>query len=1197
MNPNPKKRLFLHTSPEFALCGRDLTLHAIKQGGDTTAQGTELDFSVNGGQTRTAKLATTGTCTYEDITYTVLSVTIPSADLSVEGEITYSFYEGGQKSGIYTVPVVKEGKLPPLIVTEIYGRCKHKAVTHYLELTNPTENAVDLYDYKLMMHSGEERSANASLHENMLADEQGKVFLQPGETAVLRFIPAALHLPENEVYLSDAAFCEALTEQVFGPDEVFEPSGMRIIPLELSAFCEETQAWEPKPNAFELSIKYSAITLLIAPRSGSYEDAVYRLVYNNVPYHLDTPVRFSSVWSIDVRQPEQGVNLMHHTRMSPGKLVAGQAIPDLSENSAPDILPLDLSESCYLADGDHEIRFAVCGAPANDAQVHLLLPDSGFTTINAYREEAENIWCAKVPQAFMRKMPRLQYYITAKGSFRQGFFGNPDACVVTHVLDNEGPVLTRTYPSECYGSLNRTPTFRVSYEDISGVDMESCILCVDGKNVTEKAKWTANGVTYVPQKELKIGAHSYEIFLRDRLGNKTYRKFSFTVADKEDMHCYRGEVHSHTGDSDGMLDPASAIEYARDIGGADYFAVTDHSHHMGKEFYAKQIEISNEYDDPGRFASIYGWEMTYNGENGLWGHMNVLNTDWMEQDIHDVSLPQVYDQLKSDPNSIGMFNHPMLSWGNFDEFAFWDEEIDQRMMLNEIKGAGFDREYSNSLHVGWHTAPVFNEDNHGINWTTATASTGVVLAPALTRDNVLEAFRERRAYSTGDPTLKLYYTVNGEWLGSHLQDPEKLDVCIRLETENEAGLGTVQLIAEDNMIVACVDLGARQSYEWKFTLPPHYDYYYVKIMNNKTYTVSAPVWIDGAENGKLRIETAEIGTNDNDYRSSSYSIRFANHSDQTMTDVCVRYYLTGVNGPDLTRAKPYETVHLKNMLSGTDKMVTRTLPHLPGMRRVTAIVTAKIGDKTYCDTDFSVLTPIVISEILPSTSAFMTDDGETIADAYRFVELYNASNREQDLRGAVLRLWTLTGKAPLESRTQPLDGITIPAKECVVLWICAPDAPMTADDFNLRFGTALKEGQNLFRVDRAIVDGAKAARRLELVIGGETVSRVQYNFGLSAKGADVHEDRSITYAYRPTITGTSVKLSAQSMPTPGSILGDQSSPVLSGEPRKEEKKAEARKEFVQKHGKKIKTGKRIASAVATAALAAATLGTIYKKKK
>ena len=129
-----------------------------------------------------------------------------------------------------------------------------------------------------------------------------------------------------------------------------------------------------------------------------------------------------------------------------------------------------------------------------------------------------------------------------------------------------------------------------------------------------------------------------------------------------------------------------------------------------------------------------------------------------------------------------------------------------------------------------------------------------------------------------------------------------------------------------------------------------------------------------------------------------------------------------------------------------------------------------------------------------------------------------------------------------------------------------------------------------------IADGVNSARRLELVVGGETVSRVQYNFGLSAKGADVHEDRSIIYAYRPTITGTSLKLNAQAMPTPGALLGEQRPLSIDSEPRKEEKKVASRREFVQKHDKAIKTGKRVAGAVATAALAAAALKAIYRKK-
>ena len=171
--------------------------------------------------------------------------------------------------------IAKEGKLPPLAITEIYGRCKHPAVTHYLEIVNPTETPVDLYDYKIMTYHGENRLDTDPVRENMLADEPGKMILRPGEVAVLRVIPTALHLPENEIYLSNDAFCAALSEQVFAPKESFSTDEMRIIPLELGRFNEELQTWEPRVNSFELSIKYHAITLLIAPRGGSFENAVF----------------------------------------------------------------------------------------------------------------------------------------------------------------------------------------------------------------------------------------------------------------------------------------------------------------------------------------------------------------------------------------------------------------------------------------------------------------------------------------------------------------------------------------------------------------------------------------------------------------------------------------------------------------------------------------------------------------------------------------------------------------------------------------------------------------------------------------------------------------------------------------------------------------------------------------------------------
>ena len=160
----------------------------------------------------------------------------------------------------------------------------------------------------------------------------------------------------------------------------------------------------------------------------------------------------------------------------------------------------------------------------------------------------------------------------------------------------------------------------------------------------------------------------------------------------------------------------------------------------------------------------------------------------------------------------------------------------------------------NLLALGWHASPTFNEDNHGYNWTIATNSTTYVLAPALTRENILDAFRRRRTYSTSDSTMKVWFEVNGEVMGARLRDPEKLAVEVIVTTESEAGIGNIALVAEDNIVVASVNAGALRKYRWKLTLPPLYDYYYVRITGKGRYTVTAPVWIEG--NQPLRIKSS-----------------------------------------------------------------------------------------------------------------------------------------------------------------------------------------------------------------------------------------------------------------------------------------------------------------------------------------------------
>ena len=1134
---NSTKRSFLHTAPEFALCGRELLLHVTVPGSVLPENAPELDWRVNDGAPVSTKMKFVKEICCEDNVFTLFSTTIPAQDFSAEGRLTYTVLGNDGKSASYVVPISREGKLPPFVVYEWAVRPKNKGNAMYMGVYNPNDEDIDLYDYKMMSFVGVEAKAGTKVYENMFSSEPGAQILHAKEIAVVRFIPVALHAEGNENFLSDEGFCSLLTEYRHEENVAFSTQDMRIIPVDLGRYDEESAKYVPIENSFEPLTDYEAISFLIVPRAGTVKDAVYTMIYDDVPYQLDIPVRRASTWEVDVRHPDRAVRMHFAEPLMPGKLHADQSIPDLSVTSVPQVLPLDERNIVYLADGDMQISFLTCAATAYALSVKVYQTDGDICYFDAEYDSQRNVWIATIPHAFLRKNPILRYTVTVKGNFRTGTMGASDREFDVRVLDNEGPAVVYNAPEELYASLDPVVNIRVDYEDISGVDIAACALCVDKHDVSAKAKWTQNSVTFKTE-ALRVGKHTYELSLRDGLGNKSYYKFRFSVASMDQMNCYRGEVHCHTGDSDGSLTPSYAIEYARDIGNADFFAVTDHSHHMGQQTYQKQIEIADKYNEPGSYAVLYGWEMTYNMKFGLWGHVNVLNTKWMEQGYLNTGLTELYEMVKNDPDAVAMFNHPCFAWGDFDEFAHYDPQIDEKVALSEIKGQAFDREYTNLLHNGWHAAPVFNEDNHGINWTTATNSTGYILAPALTRANVLEAFRARRTYSTSDNTMHLTYKLNGAWLGSRIKRTAKVTAEVHAITDLEDGLGVMQLVGEDGMVVAAVDVGAKQSFDWTVTVPSLFGYYYVRIVGKGKYTVTAPVWIDDTDKKALKISGLTLGYDDNSYKSQVVAVNVHNASAEKLTNIEVSYYLTAEDGPNLTVAQPYYTTYVRSLAVGAEATVLCGVPNLEGRRRVTAIACVRKGEIYMADTDFTILSPLQIVEIMPHTSEFVAQDGRIFENAYRYITLFNASERTINLKGYALRLWNKTGKAPVEKFIQTLDGASVMPHSTAVFWIAPQTVPMTAEDFNAYYGTSLVEGENLFRVEKELLEATTDARRVELVCGGEVLSRVHYNFGTEAK-KEVELNKPLSFVYASTITGTSQKLRTESTIAPGAIRNEQ----------------------------------------------------------
>ncbi|MGB4660507.1 MAG: CehA/McbA family metallohydrolase [Mobilitalea sp.] len=349
--------------------------------------------------------------------------------------------------------------------------------------------------------------------------------------------------------------------------------------------------------------------------------------------------------------------------------------------------------------------------------------------------------------------------------------------------------------------------------------------------------------------------------------------FAFTLKENVNYSVYFGQIHSHTTYSDGAGTCAEAFAYAKNIAEQiDFLAITDHSNSFDNPSTATILNgsmstewveghtLADSYTD-NTFVGIYGYEMTWS--NGL-GHMNTYNTDGFQTreqagyNTYSTALANYYAALKTDMDSISMFNHPGTTFGDFESFSHYDETIDGLISLIEVgngEGAvgssGYFASYefyTQALDRGWHLAPTNNQDNHKGVWGDANTARTVILADSLTRENIYDALRNMRTYATEDNDLAINYTLNNEIMGT-VMDTKPADVAIKVVVNDptDTAIGNVEVIVNGGLSIAS-QIVADNDETVTFNLTPDYSYYYIRITESDgDIAVTAPVWISDVE--------------------------------------------------------------------------------------------------------------------------------------------------------------------------------------------------------------------------------------------------------------------------------------------------------------------------------------------------------------
>ncbi len=173
-----------------------------------------------------------------------------------------------------------------------------------------------------------------------------------------------------------------------------------------------------------------------------------------------------------------------------------------------------------------------------------------------------------------------------------------------------------------------------------------------------------------------------------------------------------------------------------------------------------------------------------NGHPVAYGHVTVVNADTfcMTTNPETANFQQLCSWLNR-KDCFAIFNHPGRQNSCGTEFNHFNSAICEKIVGMELwnKSEGFSNYYYNdgydsndnkkgffdeALTNGWKIGAAGGFDNHTATWGTSADFRVAILAKNLTREDLFNALKARRFYSTLDKNIALSFTIAGQEMGT-----------------------------------------------------------------------------------------------------------------------------------------------------------------------------------------------------------------------------------------------------------------------------------------------------------------------------------------------------------------------------------------------------------------------------------------------
>jgi PKD repeat protein len=289
------------------------------------------------------------------------------------------------------------------------------------------------------------------------------------------------------------------------------------------------------------------------------------------------------------------------------------------------------------------------------------------------------------------------------------------------------------------------------------------------------------------------------------------------------LNFYFGNIHAHSGYSDGNKDsltsgmstPIEDFLYARNSQHIDFYGISEHNHFsagmQNTAHYHQGLADADSATIDGDFVAMYGmeWGVIDNGGHAIvYGSNDLLGWDTGVYDeyVSEYDYGSLWKKVNERPNAFAYLAHPAVAdyTGLFANPA--TTVADNAIVGMAVRsGPAFStnntysdpttnnyiNRYNDALKRGYHVGVGLDHDTHNSVFGRQTAGRLVVMAPSLTRDDILKAFRKMRFYSSDDWNTKVTFSVNNQVMGSTVIQPGSPTIAVTVQDDDNENVTSI----------------------------------------------------------------------------------------------------------------------------------------------------------------------------------------------------------------------------------------------------------------------------------------------------------------------------------------------------------------------------------------------------------------------